>query len=368
MPKDKKTHDQSADEPPSTADDDAAADETGPAGLELYLNDTKKKNKGKAPTVALPGKTAAPVDTAEEQQAIDLLLGAYEQMISVSPKKSRKSCIGYWHPDGRLVSIPEKPIDLISRTSGRTSAGTINLQPEEWLLFVERGSLIISGQAGEETLEAKSQSEVDISAEWLAALGRAELSLDEYRAYGHLRRLGYVVVCPESGTRNKTLASASASASGLASGQMVLTDSFPFSSSIGSVAVKLGRRLSRLASFLVAGTRTYTFNDIFRALQRRAPKHTIASSAALFGGGYSLYKPEHPYKKRDPGQAQHRMVVENSQDSVPDAAKLMEWSRADCQQAAVVCVSEPGVAGYLKIRPFEAPDAPNRLQAAKAKQ
>ncbi|KAJ1937813.1 hypothetical protein GGF37_005056 [Kickxella alabastrina] len=364
MPKDKKTHDQSADEPTSTADDDTAADETGPAGLELYLSDTKKKNKGKAPTIVLPGKTAAPVDTAEEHQAIDLLLGAYEQMISVSPKKSRKSCIGYWHPDGRLVSIPEKPIDLISRTSGRTSAGTINLQPEEWLLFVERGSLIISGQAGEETLEAKPQSEVDISAEWLAALGRAELSLDEYRAYGHLRRLGYVVVCPESGTQNKT----SAPALALASGQMVPTDSFPFSNSIGSAAVKLGQWLSRLTSFLVAGTRIYTLNDIFHALQRRAPKRTIASSAALFGGGYSLYKPEHPYKKRDPGQAQHRMVVENSQDSVPDAAKLMEWSRADCQQAAVVCVSEPGVAGYLKIRPFEAPDAPSRLQAAKAKQ
>ncbi|KAI7829964.1 hypothetical protein BX661DRAFT_180815, partial [Kickxella alabastrina] len=312
-----------------------AADETGPAGLELYLSDTKKKNKGKAPTIVLPGKTAAPVDTAEEHQAIDLLLGAYEQMISVSPKKSRKSCIGYWHPDGRLVSIPEKPIDLISRTSGRTSAGTINLQPEEWLLFVERGSLIISGQAGEETLEAKPQSEVDISAEWLAALGRAELSLDEYRAYGHLRRLGYVVVCPESGTQNKT----SAPASALASGRC-----FPFSNSIGSAAVKLGQWLSRLASFLVAGTRTYTLNDIFHALQRRAPN----AHAALFGGGYSLYKPEHPYKKRDPGQAQHRMVVENSQDSVPDAAKLMEWSRADCQQAAVVCVSEPGVAGYLR--------------------
>ncbi|KAJ2369018.1 hypothetical protein IW150_005259 [Coemansia sp. RSA 2607] len=131
----------------STADDALAADDSGLSGLEQFLSaDAKLNTKGSSAECAtsLPSKVDAPVDTDQERDAIQTLQSAYSRMIAVPPKKSRKSCFGHFHSNPRLVAIPDKPMDTISRTSGYSKDAVIYLMPEEWLLFVERGSLLIT--------------------------------------------------------------------------------------------------------------------------------------------------------------------------------------------------------------------------------
>ncbi|KAJ2174704.1 hypothetical protein EV180_007111, partial [Coemansia sp. RSA 518] len=56
--------------------------------------------------------------------------------------------------------------------------------------------------------------------------------------------------------------------------------------------------------------------DIFRGLLRKAP-HSVAVSrddnehTSQFVGGYRVYKPNEPYKKRSPGLPQYHMVVKS---------------------------------------------------------
>ncbi|KAJ2778285.1 hypothetical protein GGI15_004220 [Coemansia interrupta] len=178
-------------------DDALAADDSGLGGLEQFLFANTKwnsKDTSSDHTNPLPVKVAAPTDTDQEREAILSLQSAYSRMISVPPKKCRKSCFGYFHSDLHLVAIPDKPIDTISRTSGFSKDAVIYLMPEEWLLFVERGSLLIADKdIGTEKPLVASYDSI-----WSAALNTARLNLDIYRAYAYLRRLGYIVVCPDN--------------------------------------------------------------------------------------------------------------------------------------------------------------------------
>ncbi|KAJ2709152.1 hypothetical protein H4R23_006862, partial [Coemansia sp. Cherry 401B] len=108
------------------------------AGLAQFVSDTRT-------AASLPGKVDSPRATADEQQYIGQLLDAYRQLLGSSPKTNRKRCTGVLDPDHGQVAVI-KPVDTIARTAGRTHKGAIHLQPEEWLLFYERGALVISRQ------------------------------------------------------------------------------------------------------------------------------------------------------------------------------------------------------------------------------
>ncbi|KAJ1739868.1 hypothetical protein LPJ68_004281 [Coemansia sp. RSA 1086] len=222
------------------------------ADLALFVDDAKA-------AVKLPGKVTSPSATDNEQHYIDILLDAYHRLLAFPPKKSRKSCTGILEPGQRNVVVT-KPSDPIARTAGRTVNGAIHLEPEEWLQFYERGHLAIMSQ----------NEQLDMRQAWSYALGAGKLDLDAYRGYGYLRRLGYIAVCMRNSVSNDQ--------------------------STGSQIVRVG--------------------DVFSRLLRSAPQLATASAdiaksaeVAEWAGGYQIYKPNVPYKKRSPGVPQFHMVV-----------------------------------------------------------
>ncbi|KAJ2666163.1 tRNA splicing endonuclease 54 [Coemansia sp. RSA 1199] len=84
-----------------------------------------------------------------------------------------------------------KPVDVIARTSGHARNGFICLEPEEWLLFFERGVLVVSCE--------NEQQPLSLADAWALALGTTTFNMDEYRAFANLRRLGYIAVCTRPG-------------------------------------------------------------------------------------------------------------------------------------------------------------------------
>ncbi|KAJ2302755.1 hypothetical protein IWW52_006928, partial [Coemansia sp. RSA 2704] len=154
------------------------------AGLAQFVSDTRT-------AASLPGKVDSPRATADEQQYIGQLLDAYRQLLGSSPKTNRKRCTGVLDPDHGQVAVI-KPVDTIARTAGRTHKGAIHLQPEEWLLFYERGALVISRQ---DDPDGQSLGLRDV---WASALSSPSFNLDAYRGYAWLRRLGYTAVCTDT--------------------------------------------------------------------------------------------------------------------------------------------------------------------------
>ncbi|KAJ2889802.1 hypothetical protein IWW38_004490, partial [Coemansia aciculifera] len=165
----------------------------GMAGLASYLNDLrgqKSSAKTATETTPLPGKVESPSATDNEPQMVDALLQAYRQMLGVPQRISRKSCSGVWDASRRHVSVA-RPVDTVSRVSGRTEAGHTILQPEEWLLHFQHGVLTITPG-----LEDCLEQPFTTQDAWNTAVGEAGLDLDAFRVYAFLRRLGYIVVCP----------------------------------------------------------------------------------------------------------------------------------------------------------------------------
>ncbi|KAJ2709616.1 tRNA-splicing endonuclease subunit sen54 [Coemansia spiralis] len=247
-------------------DEDEARDvgEDGPSGLTLFISDAG----GRA---SLPGKLQAPSAAADEQARTNVLLEAYGRMLRAVPRKVRKSCTGLLRAGEALVAV-DRPVDTVSRTSGRTRLGVTYLCPEEWLLFVERGTLAVARQG-----EARA---LDLPGAWAAALGEAGLGLDMYRGYSHLRRLGHVVVCSDRD-------------SGVLQQMLVGAD--------------------RPQPALLP----HSYSDVFRRLQVSAPQpallaHPYSDRPATQhpAGRYDVYTPTHPYKKRAPGPPQFRMAVQ----------------------------------------------------------
>ncbi|KAJ2884650.1 hypothetical protein H4R27_001951 [Coemansia aciculifera] len=177
-------------------EDDGNMDDGGGAGeitgLTSYLNDSRgRKAAAKAAdTVPIPGKVGSPSDTDNEPQMVGVLLRAYHQMLDVPPRVSRKSCTGVWDAARRLVKVA-RPVDTVSRTSGRTEAGHTILQPEEWLLHFQNGVLAIATGSEDEPERVFSDRDA-----WSTAVGDAGLDLNSFRVYAFLRRLGYIIVCP----------------------------------------------------------------------------------------------------------------------------------------------------------------------------
>ncbi|KAJ1845184.1 hypothetical protein LPJ57_009308, partial [Coemansia sp. RSA 486] len=174
------------------------------------------------------------------------------------------------------------------------------IDPEEWVLFAERGSLVVRSQASGSELAVE-----DLAGVWAMALGRAALSLDKYRVYSYLRRLGYV-----------------------ARPEPAVLEEMDELDSVGKL-VGLDKRFDY---------------DVYNDLLRRAPRNAASEAAiahSTYSGGYSVYKPEHPYKKRDPGQPQYRLIVRNSQSRVPAADELLAMAHSDSTVATILGISEP---------------------------
>ncbi|KAJ2042410.1 tRNA splicing endonuclease 54 [Coemansia sp. RSA 922] len=209
-------------------EDDSNMDDGGGgevAGLTSYLNDSRgRKAAAKAAdAVPIPGKVASPSDTDNEPQMIDILLQAYHQMLDVPPRVSRKSCTGFWDAARRLVKVA-RPVDTVSRTSGRTEAGHTILQPEEWLLHFQHGVLAIATDS-----EDKSERIFSDRDAWSTAVGDAGLDLNSFRVYAFLRRLGYIIVCPvrDSPLENEPTAEKAPKQQGQAPAQSAALDGVP---------------------------------------------------------------------------------------------------------------------------------------------
>ncbi|KAJ2806856.1 tRNA-splicing endonuclease subunit sen54 [Coemansia helicoidea] len=255
------------------SDDGAASEDAdGPSGLALFLGDAGAK-------AGLPGKLQRPSAAAGELARIDVLLETYSRMLRAAPRKARKSCAGLLQAGEPLVAV-DRPVDTVARTSGQTRKGVTYLCPEEWLLFVERGTLVVTRHGG-----GGEACALGLPDAWAAALGHAELDLDAYRGYAYLRRLGYVVVCGSSDGGGP---------------------------SAGPQPTPV--RADRPPPALLA----HSYGDVFRWLRRLAPQPALLAHVQCgrqpavrhLPGHYDVYTPTHPYKKRAPGLPQLRMVVQ----------------------------------------------------------
>ncbi|KAJ1735402.1 hypothetical protein LPJ61_000566 [Coemansia biformis] len=285
--------------------EEAAADDEGPGFLALFLGDAGGRAGRSLPSTAavadLPSKLQAPSAADDEQTHIDVLLGAYGRLLSVPPKKARKSCAGLLLPGAAQAAVA-RPVDTVSRTSGRTLGGTTYLQPEEWLLFVERGTLVVTRQ--DEQGKAQVLGSLDA---WAAALGDAGLSLDVYRGYAHLRRLGHV-----HGSRGWAV-----------------------------------HRRDVFRGLLALGPRAGPLPQGLRAGLPAPP------TARCLVSSYDVYTPAHPYTKRAPGPPQFQMAVECTHAPFPAARELCELTHAARQTPVILAASEPGGTVLLKAQAFE---------------
>ncbi|KAJ2347942.1 hypothetical protein GGH91_001611 [Coemansia sp. RSA 2671] len=185
-------------------EEDGAVDDGGEvAGLASYFDDSRgRRTTAAADAVPLPGKVGSPSETDNESQLVAVLLQAYYQMLDVPPRVSRKLCAGVWDAARRLVRVA-RPVDTVSRTTGRTETGHTVLQPEEWLLHFQHGVLSIASGSEEETEPICSSRDA-----WGTAVGNAGLDLNAFRVYAFLRRLGYDDVLRLARTRSPTAAGA----------------------------------------------------------------------------------------------------------------------------------------------------------------
>ncbi|KAJ2633028.1 hypothetical protein H4R22_000801 [Coemansia sp. RSA 1290] len=289
------------------------------ADLALFVDDAKA-------AVKLPGKVTSPSATDNEQHYIDILLDAYHRLLAFPPKKSRKSCTGILEPGQRNVVVT-KPSDPIARTAGRTVNGAIHLEPEEWLQFYERGHLAIMSQ----------NEQLDMRQAWSCALGAGKLDLDAYRGYGYLRRLGYIAVCMRNSVSNDQ--------------------------STGSV--QQSAEHCQQPPYRPSHCPAFTYSDVFSRLLRSAPQLATASAdiaksaeVAKWAGGYQIYKPNVPYKKRSPGVPQFHMVVSSTLQQFPTAAQLQAIASTQHEISAILGVSELGSIAFLKVKAFTVPNVP----------
>ncbi|KAJ2489668.1 hypothetical protein IWW37_003806 [Coemansia sp. RSA 2050] len=204
-------------------------------------------------------------------------------MLDVPPRVSRKLCTGVWDVARRLVKVA-RPVDTISRTTGRTEAGHTILQPEEWLLHFQHGVLSIASGSEEETEPIFSSRDA-----WSTAVGNAGLDLNSFRVYAFLRRLGYIIVCPVAGN--------------------LLENSPPC---VEEDPKKVDEMPCQYAA--LTGAPLHTYDDILRLARTRAPTAAVASCAntnnpATKHTVYSVYKPDSHYKKRSPGPPRYKAIV-----------------------------------------------------------
>ncbi|KAJ2785901.1 tRNA-splicing endonuclease subunit sen54 [Coemansia javaensis] len=289
---------------------DAAA-EDAPAGLALFAGDG-----------GVPRRLQAPSAAAGERARIGGLLDAYRRLLSVAPRRARKSCVGAWRPGEAHVTVA-RPVDTIARTAGATRGGATRLQPEEWLLFVERGSLVVSAPGGE----------LSCAGAWAAALGAAGLDLAAYRGYACLRRLGYVVVCGDGAEPD-------------ASAHHHHHHHSPRPRGPPGPA--------------------FSHGDVFRGLLRAAPRPLALAGerwpadpcTQRTGRAYQVYSPSRPYKKRSPGPPQYRMVVADAHAPFPGLRELCGLARPGSAVPAILGASEPGGVLLLRVQAFETPPAP----------
>ncbi|KAJ1964789.1 tRNA-splicing endonuclease subunit sen54 [Dipsacomyces acuminosporus] len=306
--------------------------------LASYVSETKGGTASKAASAAgsIPGKVGSPAASGEEAQMVSMLLDIYRQMLRVPLRKNRQSSKGKWCTKERDIRVAN-PVDVISRTFGRTISGRLCLRPEEWLLLYERGCLAIADD------DEGLLSNQDI---WALTLGDARMDLDSFRAYSYLRRLGYIAVKPcseplvdaEDCSANRRRACRGGQAAACSSNVL------------GN-----GRMQAPMPCF--------TYGDVFRGLLGHAPKPLALSdpvaastSTVLEPCGtsiFSVYKPNGRYKKSSPGTPHYQMVAISAKSRFPAPREVASWARLACQDCVVVGVSEPGNVGYLQVKPVE---------------
>ncbi|KAJ2650184.1 hypothetical protein IWW40_002557 [Coemansia sp. RSA 1250] len=105
--------------------------------------------------------------------------------------------------------------------------------------------------------------------------------------------------------------------------------------------------------------------DVFSRLLRSAPQLATASAdiaksaeVAKWAGGYQIYKPNVPYKKRSPGVPQFHMVVSSTLQQFPTAAQLQAIASTQHEISAILGVSELGSIAFLKVKAFTVPNVP----------
>ncbi|KAJ2452739.1 hypothetical protein EV183_002718 [Coemansia sp. RSA 2336] len=95
-------------------------------------------------------------------------------------------------------------------------------------------------------------------------------------------------------------------------------------------------------------------------LLRCAPRLTAASAdiakSAAMAGGYQIYKPNVPYKKRSPGMPQFHMAVSSSLQPFPTAAQLRAITDTRHESSAILGVSELGSIVFLKVKAAAVPN------------
>ncbi|KAI8322120.1 hypothetical protein GQ54DRAFT_158458 [Martensiomyces pterosporus] len=244
----------------------------------------------KAAISDVPGKVGSPSASDSEPQRIGVLLDIYRQMLDVPLRKNKQSSNGTWRPNHRDVVVAN-PVDVISRTFGKSVGGKLHLKPEEWLLLFERGALAIAdeGAAGSEELLGSE----DI---WAATIGSAQMDMAIHRPYSYLRRLGYIVVSPSARIHadsqdSSTRAGAEKGACAPMRNVFSMRPRWPWKTSPPPSSA---------------------YGDVFRRLLSRAPSPLSISDsvpALCHCDAYEVYRPNCQYKKRNPGAPHYRMAT-----------------------------------------------------------
>ncbi|KAI9501224.1 hypothetical protein BX070DRAFT_254362 [Coemansia spiralis] len=256
-------------------------------GIRLFANGFSLDDNDDDAAVA-SGKVSLPSDSNTESRSIRVLLHTYHRMLSVPPKQARKACAGEWDANKHYILVAN-PVNTISRTAGKAALGITYLEPEEWLLFFERGTLRIIDQQQQQHVQNDSSD--DISSVWTNAISSPYFSMVGFRAYAILRRLGYIVVCPQNAIHSQPKSTLS--------DIHISTKSNP-------------RRLSSNAA-------PYTYANVFRGLMQRAPRTMYGITTKLcasnsrngigLADGYKIYKPDVKYKKRNATTPHYTLAV-----------------------------------------------------------
>ncbi|PIA14783.1 hypothetical protein COEREDRAFT_16638 [Coemansia reversa NRRL 1564] len=311
-----------------------AFDDDDHAGLALFMTDVGDgaANSISDTTCGIPGKIYLPQEGEDERRRIDTLLFAYYRMLNVPPKKSRRTCVAR-SQIGQTLAAVDRPLNVISRTFGQTIGGILYLQPEEWLLFFERGSLIMyyyDEQAQEHRLDGLNV--------WTHALGDTGLDMDLYRGYAYLRRLGYVVC--QKGLQDV--------AEGVLKSERTHRQQ------------QHPHRLLPLPAF--------SYGNVFRGLVYNSPYTAFPCSGYDLSQAddsferkdnmdnvYHVYKPNHPYKKKSPLPPEYHMAVKHTSQRFPTARELYMLTRAKHKVPTILGASEPGNIAFLEVQAFEMP-------------
>ncbi|KAF0551987.1 tRNA-splicing endonuclease subunit Sen54 [Gigaspora margarita] len=270
---------------------------------------------------------------------------------------SRQICKATWHP----APINKAHITTIHgnhfHNMGHTIKGEIWLYPEEALLLMERGALVID------------YDDVPMSIQHAyTMLIREWLTLEKYQVYAYLKRIGYTVIRPLPQDSLQTSTSPQEKLQGtiinpLSSYTALLLSRITF------ISTSFSRLISNFFKFLprsdlheeeinsiVTSESCDTYEQVFTKLQiiqrYNIDLPTYNGQESPYNIDFHVYKPSdsNKYKKKNPGVPFFRVVVACAESSQPPVLSMFENLFKDGNSSVLFAVVDGANISFLEFK------------------